>query len=113
MWLEICSSTCVYNKNALDSNFRSEFFLSSQVKVMYGYMFMNRISMSQTCLMTFPTKKIFTTTSRYRGHSALVRHNTNFATVHSRVTVGSCSVEYEYKLLRQFTTTVEEARCYL
>ena len=39
----------------------------------------------------FPTKKvldIFTTTSHYRGHSAIVQYNTNFTTVHSRVTVG-------------------------
>ena len=28
-----------------------------------------------------------------------------------RVTVGSCSMEYEYKLLRQFTTTVGGTRC--
>ena len=65
--------------------------------------------------ITFPTEssRIFTTTSRYRGHSAIVQHNTNFATVHSQVTVGGCSVEYEYKLLRQFTTTVGGTRCYL
>jgi len=42
-----------------------------------------------------------------------VRHNTNLATVHSRVTVGGCWMEYEYKLLRQFTTTVGGTRCYL
>ena len=58
--------------------------------------------------ITFLTKsyRIFTTTSRYRGHLAIVQHNTNFATVHSQVTVGGCSVEYECKLLCQYTTTV-------
>ena len=58
--------------------------------------------------ITCPTNKLpdFTTTSRYRVHSATVQHNTNFATVHSQVTLGGCSVEYKYKLLRQFTTTV-------
>jgi len=34
------------------------------------------------------------------------RHNTNFTTVHSRVTVGSCSKEYKYKLLCQFAHIV-------
>ena len=55
----------------------------------------------------------FTTTSCYRGHSAIVQHNANFATVHSPVTVGDCSVEYEYKLLCQFTTMVVRTRWYL
>ena len=60
-------------------------------------MFINKIS---RC-MTFPTKsyQIVTTTSCYRGHSAILQCNTTFATVHSQVTVGGCSVEYEYKLL--------------
>ena len=70
---------------------------------------MNKITKYAT---TLPVQKksyrIFTITSRYRGHSALVQHNTNFATVHSWETVGGCLVEYEYKLLHQFTTTVEE-----
>ena len=57
--------------------------------------------------------RIFTTTCHYRRHLAIVRHNANFATVHSRVTVGGCSVEYEYKLLHQFTTTVGGIRCSL
>ena len=54
----------------------------------------------------FLQKSYWTTTSHYRGHSAIVQHNTNVATVHSRVTVGGCSVEYEYKLLRQFARVV-------
>ena len=69
-------------------------------------MFVNKINMLQPCLYNISYKKshrIFTTTSHYRGHSAIVRHNTNFATVHSRVTVGGCSMKYEYKFLRQFT----------
>ena len=61
----------------------------------------------QTCLYNI-SYQIFTTTSRYSGHSAIVQHNTNFVTVHSQVTVGGCSVEYKYKLLRLFTTTVGE-----
>ena len=39
--------------------------------------------------------QIYTTTSYYRGQSVIIQHNTNFATVHSRVTEGGCSVEYE------------------
>ena len=59
-------------------------------------------------LAHIPTKsyQIFTTTSRYRWHWAVVQHKTNFATVHSWVTVGNWSVEYEYKLLCQFTRMV-------
>ena len=37
----------------------------------------------------------------------MIWHITNSATVHTRMTVGSCSAEYEYKLLCQFTATVE------
>ena len=40
-------------------------------------------------------------------------HNTNLATIHSQVTIGSCLMEYEYKLLCQFTTTVGGTKCYL
>ena len=66
-----------------------------------------KISMSKTCLFFLPKSYwIFTTTSHYRGHSAIVQPNTNFAIVHSRVTVGGCSVEYEYKFLRQFARIV-------
>ena len=70
--------------------------------------------MSKTCLYNFSYKKnywIFITPRHYRGHSAIVQPNTNFATVDSRVTVGGCSMEYEYKLLRQFTTTVGRTSC--
>ena len=91
----------------------STFLMSS---FCYGYMFMNKISMSQTCLYNFSYKKsyrIFTTTSIYRGHLATVQHNTNFAKVHTQVILGGCSVDYEYKLLRQFTTTVGGTSCYL
>ena len=69
-------------------------------------MFMNTISMSQTRLYNISYQRIFTTISHYRGHLAIVQHNTNFATVHSQVTVGGCSVKYECKLLRQCTTMV-------
>ena len=59
--------------------------------------------MSQTSLYNIPYKKLHDIfTSRYRGHLALVWHNTNFAMVHSQVTVGGSSVECEYKLLHQF-----------
>ena len=53
--------------------------------------------MSQTCLYNISYKKatrLCTTTSRYKWHLAIVQHNTNFATVLSQVTVGSCLVEY-------------------
>ena len=70
-------------------------------------MFMNKISMLQTCLSNISYKKVldFTTTSRYRGNSAIVHHNTSFI-VHSQVTVGGCLVECEYKLLCQFARVV-------
>ena len=48
----------------------------------------------------------------YRGHSAIVRHNTNFTTVHTQVTIGGCSVEYMNKLLCQFTSVVEHRMLY-
>ena len=55
--------------------------------------------------ITFPTKKLpkISTTSRYRGHSAVVRHNTNFATVHSdsvkffNVTSSPLRINYDEK----------------
>ena len=47
-----------------------------------------------------------------RQTQSIVQVN-NFTTVHSRVTVGGCSMEYKYKLLCQFTTTVGGARCWL
>ena len=37
--------------------------------------------------------RVFTKTSHYRGHSAIVWHNTTLATLHSRVTVGCCSID--------------------
>ena len=79
-------------------------------------MFRNRISRSQTCLYSIFYQKryrIYTTISRYRGHSAIVWHSTNFATVHSRVTEGGCLMEYKYKLLCQFSTAVGGTRWYL
>ena len=48
---------------------------------------MNKINMSQSCLCKISYKKsyqIFTATSRYGRHSAIVQHNNNFATVHRR-----------------------------
>jgi len=71
--------------------------------------------MSQTCLFNFFYKRLpdFYKTNHYRGHSAIVWHNTNLATVHSRVTVDGCSMEYDHKLLRQFTTTLGGTRCCL
>ena len=50
--------------------------------------------------------QIFTTTSRYERHLVIVRHNSKFATVHSRVTVSGCSIEFEYNFLRQFSHAV-------
>ena len=55
---------------------------------------------------------IFITTSHYRRHLAIVWHNTNFATVHSRVIVGGCSVEYEYKFPCQFARIVAQNAIY-
>ena len=58
--------------------------------------------MSQTRLYNISCKsyQIFTTTSHYRGHSAIVCRNTNFAMVYIQVTVGGCLVEYEYATLQ-------------
>ena len=57
---------------------------------------------------TLPTKsyKIFRTTSRYRGHSVVVWHNSKLAKLHSRVRVGGCSMEFEYSFLHQFARAV-------
>ena len=72
-------------------------------------MFMNKSSMSQTCLYKISYKKATCVPDFYNSQS-LGRH---LAIVHSRVTVDGCSMEYEYKLLhvRQFTTTVEGTTC--
>ena len=68
------------------------------------------VSHKLTCI-AFLTKKL---PYVYNNQSLLVRHHTNhLAIVHSRVTVDGCSIEYKYKLLRQFTMTVEGTRCYL
>ena len=75
---------------------------------------MKLVSHKLACI-TFPTKKamgVLQQSSRYRGHSAIVRHNTNFATVHTQVTAGGCSVEYMNKLLCQFTSVVEHRMLY-
>ena len=53
------------------------------------------------------------TTSCYRGHLAMVGHNIYLTTVHSWVTVGGCSMEYKYKPVHQYTTTVGGTRCHL
>ena len=79
-------------------------------------MFMNKISMSQTCMYNFFLQKsyqIFTTTSRYRRHSAVVWYNSKFATVHSRVTVGGCSMDFEYNFLCQFARAVAHTMLYI
>ena len=85
----------------------------STVKVTGTSSWIKLVCQKLACI-TFPTKSysLFTTTSHYRGHSAIVQHNTNLATVHSRVTVGGCSVEYEYKLLRQFARVVAHRMLY-
>ena len=58
------------------------------------------------CITLHKSYQIFTTTSRSRRHSAIVRHSSNLVTVHSQVTVGGSSVEFEYNFLRQFARTV-------
>ena len=70
---------------------------------------MNKISMSKTCLYNFSYIKATGYLQQpvtTEGISATVQPNTNFTTVHNRVTVGGCSVEYEYKFLRQFGRVV-------
>ena len=74
-------------------------------------MFMNKISMTQTCLYNISYKKIYKIQLLQR-HSAVVQHYTDFSTVQSRVTVGSCLVEYEYKLLCQ-TASIVAHKIYL
>ena len=56
------------------------------------------------CIIS-PTKKLldFYNNQRAFGYSSA---STNFATVHSRKTVGGCSVEYKYTFLRQFARVV-------
>ena len=64
----------------------------------FMYVLSFKVTGGQTCLYSISYAIRFSTTSHYRGHSAIVWHNINFTTVHSRVTVGSCLVECEYKL---------------
>ena len=72
------------------------------ISLVWGSLRLAPISMSQTWLYNNSQRsyQIFTTTSQYRRYLAIVRHNTNFATVHSRVIIGSCSMEFEYNFLR-------------
>ena len=62
----------------------------------------------QLACITFPTKnyQIFTTTSCYGRHLSIVWHNSKFATVQNRVTVGGCSMVFEYNFLCQFSRAV-------
>ena len=69
------------------------------------YTVMNKTRMSQTWLYSIFYQKA-TGFLQQLVALAIVGHNTNLATVHSQVTVSSCSVEYEYKLLCQFTKIV-------
>ena len=68
-------------------------------------MFMNKVSISQTCLYNFSYKKatrfLQQPVAKEGIHSAIVQHNTYCSAIHSRVTVGGCSMEYEYKVLYQ------------
>ena len=67
-----------------------------------GTWFMNKISMSQTCLYNFSYKKA----TRFIQHSVATEgigwHNRKFATVHSQVTIGSCSMDFENHFLCQY-----------
>ena len=46
-------------------------------------------------------------------HVAIVWHNTNFATVYSQVTRGGSSMEFEHKLLCQFSLAVARRMPYI
>ena len=77
-------------------------------------MFINKLACHKLASIAFSTKKLpnfHNNQSLQRAFSCIVGHSTNLTTVHSWVIVGSCSMEYEYKLLRQLTTTV--CRCHL
>ena len=72
-------------------------------------MFINKLACHKLASIAFSTKKLpnfYNNQSLQRAFSCIVGHSTNLATLHSRVIVGNCSMEYEYKLLRQLTTTV-------
>jgi len=56
--------------------------------------------------------KLFTTKSHYRGHSAIVQHNTGFTTLCSWMTVDDCLVEYKYKLLHQLICIIAHRLLY-
>ena len=85
------------------------------VKGMGTWSWLNLVCHKIGCI-TFPTEKLpdFCNNQSlpYRGHLALVQHNTNFTTVHSPVTVGGCSVKYKYKLLCQFACFVVHRMLY-
>ena len=68
-------------------------------------MFVNRISMPQTFLYNFFYNKV-TRFLRQQVITVIVQHNSKFTTVHSWVTVGGCSMEFEYNFLRQFACAV-------
>ena len=73
----------------------------------YGYMFINKIRMSQTCLYNTSYKKATKSLQQPVATEGIrlkfsITLTPNFATVHSQVTLGGCSVEYEYQLLWAF-----------
>ena len=78
-------------------------------------MFRNKIGRSQTNLYSIFYQKATGVLQHPVATEGiwLVWHSTNLATVYSWVTVGNCLMEYEYKLLRQFTMTVGRTGCYL
>ena len=90
--------------HALMHNLHYGFVLRLQVHLM------NKISMPQTCLSYKKGTRLLV--AIYGRHLAIVQHNTNFITVHSRVTVGSCLMEYKYKLLCQFAHAVAHRMLY-
>ena len=78
-----------YLKTRVTFHYRHLVYLSETLRLqVHVFMFMNKISMSQTCLYNISYKKA--TTSRYRGHPAIERFHVT--TSLRRETESSCHV---------------------
>ena len=74
---------------------------TSQSSLLPGYLYMKKSVCHKVTFITFSTKKLLDFYNNQSLKKALLHHNTNFATVHSRVTVGGAwrSTNFVYELL--------------
>ena len=74
-------------------------------KVTGIYMFMNKI-ISYMFKLVYKLPDVLHQPVTMEGIRLVVRHNTNFITVHSRVTIGGCSMKFEHKIEHQFAHAI-------